>query len=321
MVVTHLATGGTLHPLPHRRRRRAFRQILPLRPRPAALEEIRGVNHRFRRGRRRHHDAWSGCHLPDPRHLGIASFKIVKRRSGWDGQIVPGEGCGNDVESLIATGIKARLGQTVEVRCGAWTTSRGKNPASTATCRAWWWGTDRWPSPDRFPPPRKPASGPATPDSVAGNFGTYRAWFACSWAETRIPIRRVGFIRPDLAATRRLVFVFLGNINHSAFAQGVASHGLQRPIRLTTSTSAPAFDVTVTTAHPLRHRPHRPSRHRFCRLRIPRRRPALAMPNPPRPSPHHRLGIAAGSDRAARAPRRRTASIHRPPLSGSLAPV
>lgn len=48
---------------------------------------------------------------------GIASFKVVQEtRERVVVQIVPGEGCGNDVESLIATGIKARLGQTVEVQ-------------------------------------------------------------------------------------------------------------------------------------------------------------------------------------------------------------
>lgn len=48
---------------------------------------------------------------------GIASFKVVQEtRERVVVQIVPGEGCGNDVENLIATGIKARLGQTVEVQ-------------------------------------------------------------------------------------------------------------------------------------------------------------------------------------------------------------
>lgn len=101
--------------------------------------------------------------------------------------------------------------------------------------------------------PEPAASGPAARLSrlVAGNFGTHRGLVRLLLGEAEYLSGRVGpFIRPDLAATRRLVFVCLGNINRSAFAQGVAaSHGLHSAsIGLATSTGAPAFDMAVTTA-------------------------------------------------------------------------
>ena len=47
---------------------------------------------------------------------GIASFKVVQETlQRVVVQIVPGENCGSDVETRISTGIKARLGQSVDV--------------------------------------------------------------------------------------------------------------------------------------------------------------------------------------------------------------
>ncbi|KAB2927602.1 MAG: phenylacetate--CoA ligase family protein [Dechloromonas sp.] len=47
---------------------------------------------------------------------GIASFKVVQETlQRVVVQIVPGDKCGNEVENLISTGIKARLGQNVDV--------------------------------------------------------------------------------------------------------------------------------------------------------------------------------------------------------------
>lgn len=47
---------------------------------------------------------------------GIASFKVVQEtRERVVVQIVPGNNCGPEVETLISTGIKARLGQSVDV--------------------------------------------------------------------------------------------------------------------------------------------------------------------------------------------------------------
>lgn len=47
---------------------------------------------------------------------GIASFKVVQETlQRVVVQIVPGENCGPEVENLISTGIKARLGQSVDV--------------------------------------------------------------------------------------------------------------------------------------------------------------------------------------------------------------
>lgn len=47
---------------------------------------------------------------------GIASFKVVQETmQRVVVQVVPGENCGPDVETRISTGIKARLGQSVEV--------------------------------------------------------------------------------------------------------------------------------------------------------------------------------------------------------------
>jgi phenylacetate-CoA ligase len=47
---------------------------------------------------------------------GIASFKVVQETlQRVVVQIVPGESCGQQVETLISEGIKARLGQSVDV--------------------------------------------------------------------------------------------------------------------------------------------------------------------------------------------------------------
>jgi len=47
---------------------------------------------------------------------GIAAFKVIQQtKEQMTVQIVPGEGCGPEVETTIAAGIKARLGQSVNV--------------------------------------------------------------------------------------------------------------------------------------------------------------------------------------------------------------
>lgn len=87
---------------------------------------------------------------------------------------------------------------------------------------------------------------------IAGSFGTHRGLVRMLLGETEYLAGRVNqFLQPDLAATRRLVFVCLGNINRSAFAEGVAtSCGLiSTSIGLSTSTGNPAFHMAIDTAH------------------------------------------------------------------------
>ncbi len=86
---------------------------------------------------------------------------------------------------------------------------------------------------------------------IAGSFGTHRGLVRVLLGETEYLTGQVNkFLQPDLAATQRLVFVCLGNINRSAFAEGVAnSVGLNtRSIGLSTSTGSPAFQMAIDTA-------------------------------------------------------------------------
>lgn len=86
---------------------------------------------------------------------------------------------------------------------------------------------------------------------IAGSFGTHRGLVRMLLGETEYLAGRVNqFLQPDLAATQRLVFVCLGNINRSAFAEGVAAaSGLNTAsIGLSTSTGNPAFHMAIDTA-------------------------------------------------------------------------
>jgi protein-tyrosine phosphatase len=83
------------------------------------------------------------------------------------------------------------------------------------------------------------------------NFGTFRGgvrhaltwtqWFAGGLDD---------LVQPELGAVQRLVFVCLGNINRSCFAESVArSMGVPAcSIGLSTTTGAPAYPRAVTTA-------------------------------------------------------------------------
>jgi protein-tyrosine phosphatase len=86
---------------------------------------------------------------------------------------------------------------------------------------------------------------------ITGSFGTHRGLVRMLLGEAEYLAGRVNqFLQPDLAATRRLVFVCLCNINRSAFAEGVAtSCGLvTASIGLSTSTGNPAFHMAIDTA-------------------------------------------------------------------------
>jgi protein-tyrosine phosphatase len=86
---------------------------------------------------------------------------------------------------------------------------------------------------------------------IEGSFGTHRGLIRMLLGETEFLAGRVNqFLQPDLSATDRLVFVCLGNINRSAFAEGVAAaSGLHTAsIGLSTSTGNPAFHMAIDTA-------------------------------------------------------------------------
>src|SRR5438045_2993372 len=84
--------------------------------------------------------------------------------------------------------------------------------------------------------------------------GTFRGWVRGLLAELEFRSGRLRrFVRPDLRATRRLVFVCLGNINRSPFAHAVALDLGARctSIGLSTTTGVPAFATAVETARRL----------------------------------------------------------------------
>lgn len=86
---------------------------------------------------------------------------------------------------------------------------------------------------------------------IAGSFGTHRGLVRMLLGEAEYLTGRVNrFLQPDLTATQRLVFVCLGNINRSAFAEGIATaNGLRTAsIGLSTSTGNPAFHMAIDTA-------------------------------------------------------------------------
>lgn len=105
-------------------------------------------------------------------------------------------------------------------------------------------------------PVRRRGGAPGLAKLVAVNYGTWRGWVRHLLGQAEYLARRLdAFVDPDLAATRRLVFVCLGNINRSAFAAEVArSLGAEAvSIGLSTTTGAPAFPMAVETARGLRH--------------------------------------------------------------------
>jgi protein-tyrosine phosphatase len=81
---------------------------------------------------------------------------------------------------------------------------------------------------------------------VDGNHGTWRGLVRASLAELEYGLGRLdAFLQPDLARFERVVFVCLGNINRSAFAEQVAQQqGLRcGSLGLSTTAGAPATDT------------------------------------------------------------------------------
>ena len=83
------------------------------------------------------------------------------------------------------------------------------------------------------------------------NHGTFRGWLRCAGSQIMFMSGGLNrFVRPELGQVRRLVFVCLGNIHRSAFAQGVAR---QRGIEalsygLAATTGAASAALTVEHA-------------------------------------------------------------------------
>lgn len=83
------------------------------------------------------------------------------------------------------------------------------------------------------------------------NFGTWRGAVRLLLGEVEFLTGRLNpFLQPDLQATKRLVFVCLGNINRSAFSQAVARAQRLRSVSigLSTTTGAPAYSMAVDVA-------------------------------------------------------------------------
>lgn len=83
------------------------------------------------------------------------------------------------------------------------------------------------------------------------NYGTFRGWVRhmlamLQWAAGLLP----SATGEEMQATRRLVFVCLGNINRSCFAEAVARRegAPSCSFGLSTTTGAPAFPMAVDTA-------------------------------------------------------------------------
>ncbi len=124
-------------------------------------------------------------------------------------------------------------------------------------------------TPARLPlhPREQPVAGPTSPARAVSwltdiNFGTLRGAVRLALGEAEFLSGRLApFLQPDFGATQRLVFVCLGNINRSAFAQAVAALlGLRAvSIGLSTTTGAPAFPMAVdaATRYGLDLNPHR----------------------------------------------------------------
>ncbi len=111
-------------------------------------------------------------------------------------------------------------------------------------------------APAETPGPK--TNGAKTPDRrgrlvrlIDANYGTHRGLVRLLLGEGEYLSGRLNrYLEPDLAITQRLVFVCLGNINRSAFAEAVAkTAGLNTAsIGLSTSTGAPAFELAVVTS-------------------------------------------------------------------------
>jgi protein-tyrosine phosphatase len=83
------------------------------------------------------------------------------------------------------------------------------------------------------------------------NHGTARGWVRSLLGELEYLSGRLdAHLEPESSSTRRLVFVCLGNINRSAFGEGVARQlGVRTSsLGLATTTGAPAFHKAVETA-------------------------------------------------------------------------
>lgn len=86
---------------------------------------------------------------------------------------------------------------------------------------------------------------------IDANHGTWRGWVRTLLAQLEYVLGRLAnHTRPDARSVERLVFVCLGNINRSAFAEQVArAHGASTcSIGLSTTTGAPAFHKAIETA-------------------------------------------------------------------------
>lgn len=86
---------------------------------------------------------------------------------------------------------------------------------------------------------------------MRSNHGTLRGWVRTLLAQGEYLLGRVDVhLQPDARTVSRLVFVCLGNINRSAFAEQVArSLGVHScSIGLSTTTGAPAFTKAIATA-------------------------------------------------------------------------
>ena len=86
---------------------------------------------------------------------------------------------------------------------------------------------------------------------LAGNHGTLRGFVRLALAQLELILGRLDdHLHPDAQQTKRLVFVCLGNINRSAFAEGVAraQGAAVCSIGLSTTTGAPAFATAIRTA-------------------------------------------------------------------------
>ncbi len=83
------------------------------------------------------------------------------------------------------------------------------------------------------------------------NYGSFRGWVRCILAQLEWVAGRVDrFATLQPGKVQRLVFVCLGNINRSAFAEAVArTRGVRTcSLGLATTTGAPAFETAVSTA-------------------------------------------------------------------------
>lgn len=86
---------------------------------------------------------------------------------------------------------------------------------------------------------------------LAGNYGTLRGFVRMTLGQIEFILGRLDtHLQPDARQIKRLVFVCLGNINRSAFAEWVArAQGATAcSIGLSTTTGAPAFDTAIKTA-------------------------------------------------------------------------